>query len=68
MTNLTSIVKATRASASAVKAMQITRRRAEDAEPDSLQYIQAREDYDRAERRFTKAQAVLRANPLPGDR
>lgn len=68
MAHLPSIVAATRASAAAVKSMQKWARAEKDAPQDSLNQIKAREQRKRAERRFFNAQAVLGANPLPGDR
>lgn len=66
MTNLTAIVRATRASALAVKRMahlSLILRHAAGAD-----YKAVRKAYDRAMRDYQRAQDILAANPLPGDR
>ena len=67
MTNLVAIVRATRASAKAVERMQRCARLI-----SSARWISDRSDAERAyrlaERAYARAQAVLKANPLPGDK
>lgn len=66
MTNLTAIVHATKRSALALQRVQrlsIILRHSKGAD-----YRAMRRAYDRAVRDYERAQAVLRANPLPGDR
>lgn len=66
ISNLTAIVRATRASARAIKRMQQL-----TAQIRATDDIDIRADlfrqHDRALIRYHRAQAILRANPLPGD-
>lgn len=65
MTNLATVVRATRASAKAIARMQhysILCRHARGADYKAL-----RRAYDRAKADYERAQRALAANPLPGD-
>ena len=66
MTNLTSIVRATRASYSAVSRMSQAMHGLQWAtEPETIHKLTLR--YNRAKRDFERAQRILDMNPLPGD-
>lgn len=60
MTDLVAIVRATRRSAKAIKRAQIAKS-FDDFHAATLRHVRALDDYGRA-------QAVLTANPLPGDK
>ena len=70
MTDLGSIVHATRRSASAVKRMQQHKCALRECiKPlTSLEHIRLLRRYERAERDYWRAQAILSASPLPGDK
>src|SRR5277367_6781024 len=70
MTDLVSIVHATRRSASVVKRMQQHKRALRECiKPlTSLEHIRLLRRYERAERDYWRAQAILTAIPLPGDK
>lgn len=67
MTNLPAIVRATRASASALAAMQRLHRIVRDRDAEKATRVRAAQAYVRAHRRYDRAQEILAANPLPGD-
>jgi hypothetical protein len=71
MANLAAIVRATRASASAIRRQQIWSRRFADAvrsqHADTAATIHACAGFRAAKRDYERAQAALAANPLPGD-
>ena len=67
MTDLAAIVKATRASANALDRMQRYGRRLAPMHAAGNR-VELRRAYDLARRDYERAQAVLAANPLPGDR
>ena len=71
MADYAAIVRATRASANAVTRMTrhaILCHRTECGRDADISLEQAKKRYDRARRDYDRAQAILAANPLPGDR
>ena len=70
MNKLAAIVHATRASATAIDAIARISRHIRDAERvgDTAGAALLYPQLCRAQRRYATAQAVLAANPLPGDR
>lgn len=67
MTNLTAIVKATRTSAKALQAAQKWARVAADEDLSFSVRYSADGKRKAAEASYARAQAILAANPLPGD-
>lgn len=67
MTNLAAIVKATRTSAQALAAAQKWARVAANEDLSFSVRYSAANKAKLAQARYAKAQAVLAANPLPGD-
>lgn len=67
MTDLAAIVRATRASANAIRAMRIANQSIEQCSRSGMSYARYVKAYRRAWARYEDAQAILRANPLPGD-
>jgi uncharacterized protein (DUF2252 family) len=69
MSDLIAIVKATRSSASALQTIARVSRQIREAERcgDTAQAAMLYPALSRAQRRYDRAQAILAANPLPGD-
>jgi len=66
MADLAAIIRATRASASALRRMQTASLLCKHTH--GADYKASRKAYDRAKRDYERAQTILANNPLPSDR